>query len=225
MNKFIWLPLLLAAYSGAWAIDLPSDDDLVRRGREHVNGFMPKIDSNPAPPAPISPVGTPEHLTPLQKQMMQESLETRMPTAKQIAAKKAGQVDLVVFVSFSMPDAMLESYSKQAKEAGAVLVLRGLVDGSVRKTQARAAQVNPAIADWEINPGLYRKFKVNKVPAIVLVDDSKAEADQNGCAQPAAYLSVAGDISIRQALSTMGWQGNGHLAALAKQKLQSIEEN
>lgn len=226
MKNYFWLCVLLAAtMRGAFAVDLPSDDDLIKRGREHVNGLMPKIQSGPIPPAPVRPIGNPEELTPLQKQMLKESMASRMPTAKERAAKKAGQVDLVVFVSFSMPDDMLERYSKQAKEAGATIVLRGLVDGSIKKTQARALQVNSVLANWQVNPGMFRKFKIDKVPSIVLVDDDKAEADQNGCAQPVAYVRISGDISIRQALSTMGWQADGHLADLAKLKLHSIEEN
>lgn len=215
--------LFMCAIS-AMAIDIPSDEELMRQGRAEVGDVLQKMDTQQRLQPMTAPTATPmddTHLSPLAKKLMQETMDTKLPTS----GRKTGQIDILVFVSFSMPNELLAQYSKQAKEAGAVMVLRGLVDNSIAKTQARALKVNAEIAPWEINPGSFRKFKIDKVPAIVLVDDDKAIADESGCAQPVSYLRIDGDISIRQALNTMKWRGDGNLAKLAEQKLKSIEGN
>lgn len=224
ISKITFAATFLLVGCNALAIDLPSDEEMIRQGRSTVGSVMPKMTPQMVNAAPMAatPMQQPEHLSPLAKELMKETFDAKLPKTQ---GAKSGQTDLIIFVSFSMPDEMLASYSKQAKEAGAILVLRGLVGDSMSKTQARAATIDPVVANWQVNPGMFRKFKIDKVPSIVLVDDDKSAAEENGCALPAAYIRVDGDVSIRQALSTMGWRGEGHLALLAKQKLQHIEEH
>jgi type-F conjugative transfer system pilin assembly protein TrbC len=235
----------------ALAGELPSDEEMMRKGREMINGLDNKqnlyILSMPldivmknkgkeilngldkkveiemeSPSRGAKPIEQPEYLSPLAKELMNETLEAKLNQPG--SDLKKGETDLLVFVSFSLPEKLLIEYSKQAKEAGATLILRGLVEHSITKTQQKAAIYNPVLASWEINPGIFRKFNIDKVPSIVLADASHEEIDSSGCAFPADYIKIDGDLSIKQALYNMGWQGKGRFAQLAKQKLKQIEE-
>jgi conjugal transfer pilus assembly protein TrbC len=222
VKKIMLSAITLAIAGNALAVDIPSNEELMRKGRAMVQGMDKKVDIEMLAPSRGSlPMQQPEHMSPLAKELMKETLSAKLD---QSPGKKNGQPDLMIFVSFSMPDKMLIEYSKQAKEAGATLVLRGLVENSITKTQLKAARFNPVIADWEINPGSFRKFKIDKVPSIVIADATNDETESSGCAVPKSYLRVDGDLSIKQALYTMGWRGEGHLALQAKQKLKSMEE-
>ena len=82
----------------------------------------------------------------------------------------------LVFISCSMPDHVIQSlYSEDV-----TLVLRGLIDGSFKKTAAKLQELN-VIA--EINPKLFMKYKVDRVPTFVL--DQGEE-----------YYSLKGNVSV-----------------------------
>lgn len=223
--KTIFILLAILSF-GARAVDMPSDDELLKKGRQLVGDVNPAVnqaqrdvDSHVNPS--VSPA--PGYNKGLTKDMVQEMMH---PDWKKAAADNTKRdVDLIVFVSFSMPDDLLIEYSKQAKEAGATLVIRGLYQNSLAKTQMKAAPLNPAMVGYEINPGLFRKFKVNKVPSIVLVDSRVTKVLEDGCALPGAYIKVDGDVSIREALSLMRWQGEKNMADIAAKRLKAIERS
>lgn len=116
---------------------------------------------------------------------------------------------LLVFVSFSMPQQVLENLAQQARLAGGVMVLRGMVNGNLSETQAAAARVNSAGAAWEINPELFTTFDVQTVPAFVLTGDKTvldagcAPNDFEQCSNTNTFSKVSGDLSVQVALDTM----------------------
>ncbi|WP_434782870.1 type-F conjugative transfer system pilin assembly protein TrbC [Ferrovum myxofaciens] len=131
---------------------------------------------------------------------------------------------LMVAVTLSMPNEMLIDYAKQAKEAGAVLVLRGLPTGdTLPLTEARIAKLNRGVnATWNIDPTLFRKFKIDKVPSTILVDDYAARKMELSCAPDVSYLRVDGEVSIRQALAIMS-HDKSDLGHVAQKRLDQIE--
>lgn len=116
---------------------------------------------------------------------------------------------LIVFVSFSMPESVLENLAAQAKEAGATLVLRGMKESRLSVTQTAAASVNRAGATWEINPNLFSMFSVTAVPTVVLTGAGSAleegcpEGASSSCSPRSLYGKVEGDLSIVAALDVM----------------------
>jgi conjugal transfer pilus assembly protein TrbC len=215
--------LLLASSSLAQDSFIPSDSEIAaqmrkqsravqealsRSGREVPGQKSVKIDA----PKPI--------VTPAQAKTDDlNDLISRFNGGKPETKRGA---DLLVFVSFSVPKKTLSELSRQAKEAGAVLVLRGLKDGSWKRTMDEARAVNPTMADWEINPGLFKRFKVNAVPSIVLADASRFTPSEEGCAPDVAYASVVGDVSIEQALNVMRARAEPPLAKLAEIHLKKL---
>ncbi len=127
---------------------------------------------------------------------------------RQYAAKNrpapAGQVktDLMVFVSLSMPEGSLMRLTHQAARSGAVLVLRGLKNNSLKATaEALRKYEQQAKATWQINPPAFTKFGVKAVPTFVLdKSDQALSAGADGCADPGAFAAVTGDVSLDFAL-------------------------
>jgi type-F conjugative transfer system pilin assembly protein TrbC len=232
-NKLICIAALLITTNATAAQPLPSDEEMLKQGRASIgkvgdlDALFNKAQRNSA--IQMQPIEVPkesmpnEYQSPLMKDLAKDAFNTdiRKEIAKD-ATKKTGS-DLIVFVSFSMPDDLLASYSAQAKEAGATLVLRGMVEQSVNKTQLRAIPLNKPLASWDINPGLFRKFNIRHVPAIVLADSKDSQVMEEGCARPSAYIEVDGDVSIRQALLLMRSRGDGGLARDAGKRLEKLE--
>jgi conjugal transfer pilus assembly protein TrbC len=69
-----------------------------------------------------------------------------------------------VFVSFSLNDEALKAYYMTAEKTGAVLVMRGLIDDSFMATKAKLEELK---IEYIIDPELFVKYNVTKVPTIV----------------------------------------------------------
>lgn len=109
--------------------------------------------------------------------------------------------DVLIFISFSMPKESLVRTIKQANSIGATLMLRGFKNNSWKETLREIAALDVPTGNISINPNAYIKYKVNAVPAFVLVKaDSADTVDLDGCALPENYSSIAGDVSLRYAL-------------------------
>lgn len=140
-----------------------------------------------------------------QHEAAKKTLENQMKGGTHVVPEDA----LIVFVSFSMPERVLSNLAEQAREVGAVMVLRGLVDGKLSATETAAMKVNAAGAAWEINPELFHTFDVQTVPAFVLtgnkdvIDQGCAPDDSGQCSPTNTFSKVSGDISIEIALDTI----------------------
>lgn len=138
---------------------------------------------------------------------------------------------LLIFVSFSMPTAVLKNLAKQAKEAGATLVLRGMAGNSLAKTKELAREVNRAGSQWMVHPELYQLFKVKTVPTFVLTGDKEimdegciANTSQK-CSAQNSYAAVSGDLSVKLALDTIRRNADApYIKHLAQKKIQQLED-
>lgn len=126
----------------------------------------------------------------------------RQYAAKNRPPSPQGKTDLMIFVSLSMPEGSLMRLVHQAQQSGAVLVLRGLKNNSLKTTaEALRKYEQQAKATWQINPPAFTKFGVKAVPTFVLdKSDQALSASADGCADPGAFAAVAGDVSLDFAL-------------------------
>lgn len=118
---------------------------------------------------------------------------------------KAGPA-LLVFVSFSMPDATLSRLVDQAARAGASLVLRGLIDGSMVRTVTRVHQlIGQRKVAVQIDPQAFDRYAVTQTPSFVLVrDGAQTVPCKSGTCVPAdAFVLVSGDVSLDYGLAFM----------------------
>lgn len=145
-----------------------------------------------------------------QQEQAKKALSNQMRSGTHAVPEDA----LLIFVSFSMPEQVLKNLAEQARTAGGVMVLRGMVDGKLSATQDAARAVNQAGASWEINPELFTTFDVQTVPAFVLtgnkeVIDQGCALDADGqCSSKNTFSKVSGDISVIVALDTMRMRTN-----------------
>lgn len=115
---------------------------------------------------------------------------------------------LLVFISFAMPAPTLERLAGQAEASGAALVLRGLVDGSLRETVTRCqALIGQRHLSIQIDPQAFERFGVMQTPTFVLIKPAQpmqmARVRTGSAApdtRPANFASVRGDVSIDYAL-------------------------
>ena len=97
----------------------------------------------------------------------------------------------MVFVSFSMPKESLKSIIREAKARHVPVVIRGLVNNSFKQTLASMKELmGENIGGIQLDPMLFREFKVTAVPAFV----SKY---QNG------YDIIYGNVHIDYAFDEM----------------------
>lgn len=214
---------LCASFARAEGVQLPSDAAIaaqIAKSQKRIDEKLPRIDGNipkagavydaPADQVVASPKAIEDVM-----HSMQEFNGGRPP-------KKVGS-DLMIFASLSMPKDVLRELSRQAKEAGAVVVLRGVLGEGWVATMKEARAINQgAGAAWEINPAMFKKFKVTTVPVFVLADASRIVPSDEGCAPDIAYASVTGDISVEQALNIIKSRGKPEFAKMAEARINKI---
>ena len=226
----------LFASIGAWADSgmsstvptLPSDAAIqaaMSQARVQANKDMAA--ANKAGPLPSIAIPQASGLS-VPEFMRQKGFGGAMPVVAAATERLTNQIKqertLMVAVTLAMPDERLADYAKQATEAGAVLVLRGLpVNTSLPQVEVRIAKLNHGVnATWNIDPTVFRKFKIDKVPSAILVDDYSARKMESSCAPDVSYLRVDGDVSIREALTIMA-RDKSDLGKLAQTRLTGIE--
>ena len=155
------------------------------------------------------------------------------PAASESSSPDDSNPPPLIFISFSMPEASLRSLLTEAASTDSALVLRGLVENSMKRTVARLGELlgtqdddtpgapTPSLA---IDPTLFERFKVDMVPAFVLPQDAIAACTPEGCPVP-EHLKVAGDVSLAYALGVMAREaGDTPLGDRAEQWRQRLEE-
>lgn len=78
--------------------------------------------------------------------------------------------EILVFVSFSMPELSLRELSKASKKYNAKLILRGIYKESFRKTAEKILEIDKKGISLEINPKLFKQYEIKQVPTFVLIE-------------------------------------------------------
>lgn len=138
-------------------------------------------------------------------------------------SKNTGKSNIAVFVSLSMPPETLRELARQAKEANAVVVLRGMKNNSVEQTRDYVAEIDPVRAQWIINPEMFKAYSVDKVPAIAVGTSESSNVGDDGCAPPGSFNVVFGDISIQQGLRIISDKGADDVSKLALEELHRLQ--
>ena len=132
--------------------------------------------------------------------------KVQLPNVESTAG--AAPTPLRIFITLDMPRASLQLLTDQAARTGAVLVLRGLTSQSMRQTVAVVQElIGKRRVAWVIDPEAFTRFAVRQAPTFVLTLTDYADDAQRGCnagcATPASFVSVAGDVSLDYALETI----------------------
>lgn len=109
----------------------------------------------------------------------------------------AGEPAAMVFVSFSMPEDELHTRVSDAATLGVPVVLRGMVNGDMRQTGNRVAQLvkDTGKGGVQIDPVAFRRYGITSVPVLLVICDGKSDR-------------VQGDIDIGEALKKVAQDGD-----------------
>ena len=120
---------------------------------------------------------------------------------KSAAVNSTNNSALLVFVSFSMSKQSLQAWARQAKKAGGTLVLRGLVENSLRKTLLQIKDVLGAenLNTLNIDPVAFERFGIHTVPAVI-VSDQIQEAPALALSEKLRFDVIYGDVGLAYAL-------------------------
>lgn len=95
-------------------------------------------------------------------------------TDKEDKTQLSSEPEILVFVSLSLPKESLIALAKDAQMHNAKLIIRGVKNNSFKEMlkaiQSLGKELEGAI---EVNPELFKEYKVTAVPTFVLVKDHK----------------------------------------------------
>ena len=124
-----------------------------------------------------------------------------------------------VAVSFSMPPADLRRLARDAHEAGAVVVIRGLVRGSFQETLRAVRQVfdEASLGGVMIDPNVFRAFDIRAVPTFIAAASPVEPCGPGVDCVPVApaHDRVSGNISLGEALRRLEGEGQVGVPAAA----------
>jgi type-F conjugative transfer system pilin assembly protein TrbC len=104
------------------------------------------------------------------------------------------QFNLYVFVSFSMTDESWLSLSKAVEQLGGSLVLRGLPNNSFQELAKKIHDLRKrgVNAHIQIDPRLFTKYAIEKVPCFVVLEESSFEKLYGNVSLPFALEKMSG---------------------------------
>ncbi len=128
-----------------------------------------------------------------------------MAEAQGSMPEKAPQ--LLIFVSFSMPEQSLKLWAEQTAKVNGQLLLRGFVEDSLEQTTAKTLALFGKEGDTEllINPEAFSQFNIQAVPAVVVTEP--VHCLKEACPVP-PFDVVYGDTDLEQALRWIATKGS-----------------
>lgn len=129
--------------------------------------------------------------------------------------------ELLIFISFSIPDQSLQQIIQQIKKTDGVLVIRGMYKNSMKETLAKIYQLEKNGVRAIIDPILFSKYNVSKVPAFV-VQKKNNECLVSGKCTP-VFDKISGNISLEYALER--FEAEGSLSTTSRGYLKSLRGN
>ena len=139
-------------------------------------------------------------------------------------ARTAQEPELLIFVSFSMPEYSLKLWAKQAESVNGKLLIRGFIENSFSKTALKIRELfkDNKIAEWLIDPESFERYGIEAVPAVVITRPDNCVIET--CA--AADFDVSyGDTSLKDALALIAVKGSAHGQKSAQTLLQRIRQH
>ena len=100
--------------------------------------------------------------------------------AKKEHNRDLGKDSILVFVSFSMPNIAINELNDVSEKYGAKLILRGLHEQSFQKTAKKILEINKDGLKLDINPELFKKYEIKKVPTFIFIKKGKEVSRLSG---------------------------------------------
>ena len=139
-----------------------------------------------------------------------------------IKTNQTSNYPLMIFVSASIPKSSLKDLMIQAREAGGVLVFRGLIEGSIRNSQQFLAEIAKENVSAIIDPRLFESFTIELVPSFVLLARNSQDCEQSNCNFTPIHDRITGNITLNYALEQFA-AGDGQAKNVAQRILAQIQ--
>ena len=131
-------------------------------------------------------------------------LEEAMKKYKQVQPleEKKNKTALYAFFSLGMPKGSIDRMILDSEKSGSVLVLRGFAGKSLKKTRDEAAKlVGDHHVEININPTLFKHFKIDQVPAVVIAKGECESCDTTP--GDGSFIKLSGDVTLDYALDKL----------------------
>jgi len=117
--------------------------------------------------------------------------------------------ELLVFVSFSLPEGVWLSLSQDLEKIGGTFVLRGIPQNSFKELAQRIYKLrqNGVNADIQLHPQLFDEYVIQKVPTFVVTDGTH-------------WDKISGTLSLEYVLGEIQKNGDTKIAKKLLNKLQ-----
>jgi len=115
----------------------------------------------------------------------------------------------LILISLDMPADRISQLAAEADLMGATLALRGLVENDLGATAQALYDIQGDALDLAVvvDPTLFRRFSVTRVPTFILPLESIPECTNTSCETP-AHAKATGSASLRYVLEAMSRGGN-----------------
>lgn len=130
---------------------------------------------------------------------------------------------LMIFVSSSIPKNSLKDLMIQAKQAGGILVFRGII-GSLKNTQEFLVDISKENVSAIIDPRLFDIFQIKVVPTFVVLSAATHDCLEKDCQFTPAHDRISGNITLKYALEQIA-DGKGNSSTAANDLLRRINLN
>jgi conjugal transfer pilus assembly protein TrbC len=143
------------------------------------------------------------------------------PINMNVYANTKSDAPIMIFVSFSMPDASIKGWMKEAEIIHAPVVIRGLINNSFKETMKKMAELaKDNHGGVQLDPTLFQRFHIEKVPAVVVSLVQNCSPNQT-CLDD--FDVIYGDVTAEYALTKISNQ-NDSVSKLAKAALLQLRE-
>ena len=134
----------------------------------------------------------------------------------------AASSNILIFVSFSMPKTSIKGWINEGQKIETPIIIRGLVHNSFKET---IQKLNELAQDHhgglQLDPTLFQRYNIQKVPALVVTNNSKCLPNQT-CKED--YDVVYGDVTLSYALNKIANQ-NDNVSEIARDALLKLRNN
>lgn len=138
---------------------------------------------------------------------LQDQKLTQGPQPKHTSVPTNPAAELYLFVSFSLGEKALLNLAQEAKANGAILILKGFIEGSYAKTvKALQTIITKTGQGFIIDPELFTLFNVKAVPTYVLAKSFQLNALEHN--RTPMHDRIQGHISPQYALEKFAKEGD-----------------
>lgn len=118
--------------------------------------------------------------------------------------------EIQIFMSFSLPDGVWISLSKELEKARGVFVLRGLPNNSFNELAEKILNLKKlgVNAEIQINPLPFEKYEIEEVPVFVIAESK-------------CFDKISGNISLGFAVEQMASFGETEIAKIVQKRLKN----